>query len=155
QGIGFAIPANMVRIVVASAKTGGGAVKRPWLGANLQAVTPDLSKEVDLKRPPGAVVTTVTANGPARRARLKPGEVIVAVGDQPVDDPNAFNYRFTTHPLGGKIELGVVRQGRESKIPIALETAPDAPRDEITIASRSPFEGAKVANLSPALADEL
>jgi len=155
QGIGFAIPANMVGIVVASAKTGGGAVKRPWLGANLQAVTPDLSKEFDLKRPAGAVITSVTENGPAGRAGLKPGDVIVAVGDQPVDDPNAFNYRFTTHPLGGKIELGVVRQGRESKISIALETAPDAPRDEILIASRSPFEGAKVANLSPALADEL
>ena len=42
QGVGFAIPANMVRVVVASAKTGGGAVKRPWLGAKLQAVTPEL-----------------------------------------------------------------------------------------------------------------
>ncbi len=155
QGIGFAIPANMVRVVVASAKTGGGAVKRPWLGANLQAVTPDLSKEFDLKRPAGAVVTNVTEGSPAAKAGLKPGDVIVALGDQPVDDPNAFNYRFATHPLGGKIDLGVVRGGKESKISIALETAPDKPRDEILIEARSPFAGAKVANLSPALADEL
>jgi len=155
QGIGFAIPANMVRIVVASAKSGGGAVKRPWLGANLQAVTPDLSREFDLKRPAGAVVTNVTDGSPAARAGLQPGDVIVAVGEQPVDDPNAFNYRFTTHPLGGRIDLGVVRRGKESKIAVALETAPDSPRDEILIEARSPFAGAKVANLSPALADEL
>jgi S1-C subfamily serine protease len=118
-------------------------------------VTSDLSKEFDLKRPAGAVITTVAANGPAARAGLKPGDVIVAVGGQAVDDPNAFNYRFITHPLGGKVELGVVRGGKERKVAIALETAPDAPRDEILIQGRSPFTGAKVANLSPALADEL
>jgi Do/DeqQ family serine protease len=155
QGIGFAIPANMVRVVVASAKTGSGAVKRPWLGADLQAVTAELSKEFDLKRPAGAVITSVTAGGPAARAGLKAGDVIVAVGEQPTDDPNAFNYRFTTHPLGGTVELGVMRGGREGKVAVALETAPDSPRDEIVIDARSPFLGAKVANLSPALADEM
>ncbi len=155
QGVGFAIPASMVRVVVASAKSGGSAVKRPWLGANLQTVTPELSREFDLKRPAGVVVTIVTEKSPAARAGLKPGDVIVAVADQAVDDPNAFNYRFTTHPLGGKVDLGVVRGGKESKIAVALETAPEAPRDEIVIQARSPFHGAKVANLSPALAEEL
>jgi Do/DeqQ family serine protease len=154
QGIGFAIPANMVRVVVASAKV-GGTVKRPWLGANLQVVTPELSREFDLKRPAGAVVTNVTASSPAARAGLKAGDVIVAVGDQPVDDPNAFNYRFVTHSLGGSVPLGIVRGGRETKIAVALETAPETARDEIVIKARSPFTGAKVANLSPALADEL
>ncbi len=155
QGVGFAIPANMVRVVVASARTGGGAVKRPWLGANLQAVTPELSREFDLKRPAGAVVTDVTSGSPADRAGLKTGDVIVSVAEQAVDDPNAFTYRFVTHPLGGSIPLGVVRGGRERKVAIALETAPDTPRDEIVIQARSPFLGVKVANLSPALADEL
>ena len=60
-----------------------------------------------------------------------------------------------THPLGGKVDLGVVRGGKESKVAVALETAPEEPRDEILIEARSPFLGAKVANLSPALADEL
>jgi Do/DeqQ family serine protease len=154
QGIGFAIPANMVRVVVASARN-GGTVKRPWLGANLQAVTSELSREFDLKRPAGAVITSVSPGSPAARAGLKVGDVIVAVGDQAVDDPNAFNYRFATHPLGGRVDLGIVRGGRESKVAVALETAPDAPRDELLIKARSPFLGAQVANLSPALADEL
>jgi S1-C subfamily serine protease len=155
QGVGFAIPANMVRVVVASARTGGGAVKRPWLGAKLQAVTPELSKEFDLKRPAGAVVTETAPGGPAARAGLKIGDVIVSVDGQPVDDPNAFNYRFTTRGLDGQAELGIVRGGREGKVAVALATAPDLPREEVVIRARSPFHGVKVANLSPALADEL
>ena len=154
QGVGFAIPATMVQVVVASARSGGSAVKRPWLGAKLQTLTPELSREFNLQRPAGVVITSVTDKGPAARAGLKPGDVIVSVGEQPVDDPNAFDYRFMTHPLGGKVELGVVRGGKESKLPVTLETAPEAPRDEILIDARSPFLGAKVANLSPALADE-
>ena len=155
QGVGFAIPANMVQVVVASAKTGGSAVRRPWLGARLQAVTPELSREFDLKRPAGAVVTNVTAGSPAAHAGLKIGDVIVSVDNQLVDDPNAFDYRFATRALGGRAQLGVVRAGKETRLAVALETAPDLPRDEITIGGRSPFTGLKVSNLSPALADEL
>ena len=64
QGIGFAIPANMVRVVVASAKDGGTAVKRPWLGAKLQAVSPDIAEGLGLKRPAGALVSSVAAGSP-------------------------------------------------------------------------------------------
>ncbi len=155
QGIGFAIPANMVQVVVASARSGGTAVKRPWLGAKLQAVTPDLAERFDLKRPAGAVVTNVAAASPAARAGIKTGDVIVAVDGHMVDDPNGFDYRFATRPLGGQAQLGVMRGGRETKVAVALETAPEGPRDEVTIRGRSPFVGAKVANLSPSLADEL
>jgi Do/DeqQ family serine protease len=155
QGIGFAIPANMVRVVVASAKGGGTAVKRPWLGAKLQLVTPDIAEGLGLKRPIGALVGSVAPDSPAGRAGLKTGDLILAVDGQTIEDPNAFDYRFATKPLGGAAQLGVLRGGREAKIPVALETAPDTRRDEVVIRTRSPFLGAKVANLSPALADEL
>jgi Do/DeqQ family serine protease len=155
QGVGFAIPANMVQVVVASAKSGGAAVKRPWLGAKLQAVTAEIADSMGLKRPAGALIANVTATSPAARAGLKAGDVIVSVDAQEVDDPNAFDYRFATKPLGGTANLGVMRAGRDMTVPVALQTAPESPRDEITIRSRSPFSGAKVANLSPALADEL
>lgn len=155
QGIGFAIPANMVKIVVASARGGGSAVKRPWLGARLQPVTPDIADSMGLKRPAGALVVSVMAASPAARAGLKPGDLIVSIDGQTVDDPNAFDYRFATQPLGGNVQLGIQRAGREVKAAVALQTAPETPRDEITIRSRSPFSGVKVANLSPALADEL
>jgi Do/DeqQ family serine protease len=155
QGVGFAIPANMVRVVVDSAKTGGSAVMRPWLGAKLQAVTADIADSMGLKRPAGALIASVTPGGPAVHAGLKAGDVIVSVDAQAVDDVNAFDYRFATKPLGGTATLGALRDGRELSVKVALQSAPATPRDEITIRSRSPFSGAKVANLSPALADEL
>jgi Do/DeqQ family serine protease len=155
QGIGFAIPANMVRVVVASAKSGGKAVKRPWLGAKLQEVTVEIAESLGLKRPGGALVANVSPGGPAARAGLKTGDLIVAVDGQVVDDPNAFDYRFATKPLDGTAQIGVLRGGKEARVSVALEPAPDIPREELVIRARSPFLGAKVANLSPALAEEL
>ena len=155
QGIGFAIPANMVRVVVASAKSGGKAVKRPWLGARLQAVTPEIAETLGLKLPTGALVANVAPNSPAAKAGLKLSDLIVGIDGQSIDDPNAFDYRFATRPLGGNAEIEVQRAGKPVKLTVPLETAPDTNRDEIVLTARSPFQGARVANISPALADEL
>jgi Do/DeqQ family serine protease len=155
QGIGFAIPANMVRVVVASAKSGGTAVKRPWLGAKLQEVTPEIAESLGLKRPTGALVASIASTGPAARAGIKTGDLIVSVDGAAVEDSNAFDYRFATKPLGGVAQIGLIRQGKETLVQIALQSLPDAPLDEVVIHTRSPFLGATVANLSPALADQL
>jgi Do/DeqQ family serine protease len=155
QGIGFAIPANMVRVVVASAKSGGKAVKRPWLGAKLQTVTPEIAESLGLHSPSGALVASVVANSPAARAGLKSSDLITAIDGQAVDDPNAFDYRFATHPLGGTSQIDIQRGGKPYRINVPLETAPDVGRNEIVLTSRSPFQGAKVSNISPAVADEL
>jgi Do/DeqQ family serine protease len=155
QGIGFAIPVNMVRVVVASAKGGGSSVMRPWLGAKLQPVTSEIADSLGLKRPVGALVANVTPGTPAARGGLKAGDLIVAIDGQSVDDPNAFDYRFATKSLGGQAQLTVMRGGKETAVPIALQAAPDVPRDEIVISAASPFQGIKVSNVSPALADQL
>ncbi|WP_315780830.1 DegQ family serine endoprotease [Bradyrhizobium sp. SZCCHNPS1003] len=155
QGIGFAIPANMVRVVVASAKSGGKAVKRPWLGARLQAVTPEIAESLGLRSPTGALVASVVPNSPAAKAGIKSSDLIVSIDGQTVDDPNAFDYRFATRPLGGSAQIEVQRGGKPVKVAVALETAPDTGRNEMVINGRSPFQGAKVANISPAVADEL
>ena len=155
QGIGFAIPANMVKVVVASAKSGGSIVQRPWLGARLQAVTPEIAEGLGLKRPSGALIASVTPTSPAARAGIKTSDLIVAIDGQPVEDANAFDYRFATKPIGGSARLGIVRAGKELTLNVALEAAPDTPHEELVIASPSPFQGAKVSNLSPALADRL
>jgi Do/DeqQ family serine protease len=155
QGIGFAIPANMVRVVVASAKSGGKTVKRPWLGARLQAVTPEIAESLGLHSPTGALVASLVPNSPAARAGLKSSDLITGIDGQIIDDPNAFDYRFATHPLGGTSELEIQRGGKPFKVNVPLETAPDAGRNELVLTSRSPFQGAKVSNISPAVADEL
>jgi Do/DeqQ family serine protease len=155
QGIGFAIPANMVRVVVASAKSGGKAVKRPWLGAKLQTVTPDIAESLGLRLPTGALVASVVPSSPAARAGLKPSDLVVAIDGQAVEDPNAFDYRFATRPIGGNSEIDIQRSGKLVKVVVPLETAPDTGRNEIVLTGRSPLQGAKVANISPAVADEL
>jgi len=155
NGIGFAIPANMVRVVVASAQGGSTSVKRPWLGAKLQQVTPEIAESLGLKRPSGALVASVSGAGPAARAGIKTGDLIVTVDGVAIEDPNAFDYRFATKPLGGSAKVGLLRQGKEMVVAVALQSLPDTPREEVEIHGRSPFLGATVANLSPALADEL
>jgi len=155
QGVGFAIPVNMVRGVIASAQGGSSVVRRPWLGAKLQSVTPQIAEGLGLKRPTGALVASVVPQSPAARAGLKSGDLIMSIDGQAVDDQNAFDYRFATKQLGGRAQVVVLRNGKEERLAIPLETAPEGLRDEVTIDARSPLLGAKVANLSPALNDEL
>src|SRR5271156_6175255 len=94
QGIGFAIPANMVRVVVGSAKGGSATVRRPWLGATLQSLTKDIAETMGLQLPSGALVANVVPGSPAARAGLKTGDLIVSIDGIDVDDPNGFDYRF-------------------------------------------------------------
>jgi Do/DeqQ family serine protease len=152
QGIGFAIPANMVRLVVASAKSGGKTVKRPWLGADLQVVDSKIAEAMGLKAPNGALVGDIEGGSPAQRAGLRPGDLIVAVDGQAIDDPNAFDYRFATHPIGGTAQVDVQRSGRPVKLTVALE--PDLGNHELVLSSKSPLRGAKFANISEAVARE-
>jgi Do/DeqQ family serine protease len=155
QGIGFAIPVNMVRFVVATAQSGATRVRRPWLGAKLQPVPP---KPVDgaLRRPAGALVAEVKPASPAARAGLKVGDVIVSLEGQKVDDPSAFEYRLAIKTLNGQAQLGILRNGIALRLSVALEPAPELPaREAVRLSSVTPFQGATVANLSPALAEEL
>ena len=154
-GIGFSIPSNMVRVVVNSALR-GGKVERPWLGAELQDMTPDIARAMGLDRPIGALVESVTDGGPAAKAGLKSGDIITAVDGRDASDPQAVLYRFATKGVGGNAELAVTTDGRSRTVQIALLAAPETvPRELKEITGANPFSGATVANLSPAVADEL
>jgi Do/DeqQ family serine protease len=155
QGIGFAIPANMVRVVVDSAMA-GGTVRRPWLGATLAEVSPEIANAVGLDRPAGALVTSVVEGGPAATGGLRPGDIVVSVDGKDISDPNAFQYRFITKGTSGSISVEVLRGGTRRTLTIPLMVAPETPlRDVRELAGNSPFSGARVANLSPAVAEEL
>jgi len=155
HGIGFAIPSNMVRLVVQSALK-GGKLQRPWFGASLQPVTPDIADSLGLATPSGALVANVHAKGPAAQAGLRAGDVVVSVDDKPVQNPQALQYRFVTKGIGGAVEIGVLRKGQKVKASIAL-LAPieDPPRDVRDLLGQHPLTGCKVANLSPAVAQEV
>lgn len=155
-GIGFAIPVNMVRVVVEQAKSGNKVVRRPWLGAGFQRVTPDIAEGLGLPRPTGVLVQNVVPDGPAAKAGLKVGDLVVGIGGQGVDDPESLYYRFATRAIGGKAALGVLRGGKDVSLVVVLEAAPESvPRDEVQLRARSPFSGTTVVNLSPAVAEEL
>jgi Do/DeqQ family serine protease len=156
HGIGFAIPASMVKIVIDSARGGGAAVKRPWFGARLDAVDREKAEALGLDRPSGALVANVTEKGPAAEAGLRRGDVIVAVDNQEVTDPDAFGFRFATKGVSGQTSLSVLRGGRRLVLPVKLTAAPETrPRDTVTIRTRSPLAGLTLMNLSPAVAEEL
>jgi Do/DeqQ family serine protease len=156
MGLGFAIPVNMVKGVVAAALHGGKTVKRPWLGATLQNVSKDIADTLGLGRPVGAVVVDVVDRGPAAAAGLKRGDVIAAIDGQDVDDAESVGFRLGVKPLGGTAKLKVLRDGKPLDLPLKLASAPEIPpRDTLTIHTPSPFEGAEVMNLSPAVTEEL
>ena len=155
NGIGFAIPANMVKVFIAAAES-GKPFERPYVGATFDPVTSAVAEAVGVTKVRGAIVTKVIENGPADVAGLKPGDVVVAVNGQPVEHPDALNYRLTTAGLGNNARLTVLQNGKEREVSLALNGLPEtSPKDEVTIQGRNPFSGAIVANLSPKLADKL
>ncbi|MGV8955854.1 MAG: Do family serine endopeptidase [Cypionkella sp.] len=152
-GIGFAIPANMARLV-ADAGVSGGAIVRPWFGAKMQAVTSDIANSLGMVAPHGAVITEVAPDGPAAKAGFASGDVILAVDGVAVDDPSAFNFRLATKPIGQKTTLQRVRGGKTEDVPFDVEAAPvPAPDMMATVNGDSRFSGTTVRQLTPDLAE--
>ena len=154
-GIGFAIPVNMVKVVVAAAKGGVAQVRRPWTGTTLQAVSRDIAESLGLDRPAGALITDLVEAGPAAQAGVLRGDVISAVDGVAIDDPESFGYRIATKPIGTSTQLTLLRRGSKTNVTMRLVAAPETPaREAVTIGGRSPFTGATVLNLSPAVTEE-
>ena len=153
-GIGFAIPSNMVRAVLEAALRGDDYFERPYIGASFQQVGPQEAEALGLERPQGALVTSVVEGGPAYLAGLRTGDVVLSMNDAAIEHPDALGYRLATQPIGATARLGVLSRGAEREIAFDLARAPDGGA-EVTIDGRSPFAGARVAELSPRLAQRL
>ncbi len=154
-GIGWAIPANMVRTVVRGALNEGQIV-RPWFGASTQTVTPDIANSLNLKRPAGVLVNQVYPDGPADKAGVKVGDIVMDVNGREVEDADALKYRVGTMDPGGTVPVDIQRDGKMITVSLPLVAPPEVPPKNLTIISgENPFQGAKVGNLSPAYADDL
>jgi Do/DeqQ family serine protease len=155
HGIGFAIPANLVRLYVDSALS-GRKVEKPWLGAKLESVTREVAEGLGLDRVAGALITRVYDNGPAAEAGLQSGDVIVGVDGFDVSDARAVTYRLTTRGVGSRSRLDVLRKSQPVAVALALRAAPQAGREDIrNLSGQHPLDGARAATLVPAIADEL
>ncbi|MGR6465845.1 DegQ family serine endoprotease [Rhizobium sp. PAMB 3182] len=156
NGIGFAIPSNLVRVFVKAAESGAKSFERPYIGASFEPVTSDVAEALGLPVPRGALVTKVIKDGPSDKAGLKTGEVVVAVNGEEVEHPDALGYRLTTAGLGQTVDLTVIDNGKKRDMNIKLSVAPETvPRDTRTLDGNNPLAGAIVENLSPRVATEL
>ena len=153
-GIGFAIPAEMVKRVVDAAMHGGTFV-RPWLGLAAQSVSFDMARAQGLNRPLGVMVTEVYPEGPAERAGLRRGDLVTEIDGREVFDEKGLKFLAAVRNPGELAELSVLRGGRSQTIMVELEPPPGATEaDVVLLTGQSVFQGARVIELSPRLAEE-
>ncbi len=155
-GIGFAIPADMVRTVVTQAVAGSKSVARPWIGVVSQDLTPEIASSLGLTSPRGALVTSVDKDLPGAKAGLKVGDLILKAGDRDVADAASFDYRLAVAGIGSPVPLTVWRDGKESIVDVTAEAEPQLSEADLTLlGGRSPLTGAVVADLNASLADRM
>jgi len=154
-GIGFAVPSNMVRAVLNGVALGQKSLRHPWTGLGGQAVTAALAASLNLSTPAGFLINRIDSASPALKAGLKVGDVITDVNGRPVDDPESFQYRVVTLPIGANAHIAAVRNGGRFYVDIPLNPPPEIPLAERTeITGKNPLAGATVANISPATREE-
>ncbi len=154
-GIGFAIPSNMVKVVVNTALGGAKQVARPWLGVDTQPVDARVAETLGFDRPMGLLVREVAPGSPAAQAGLQRQDVITKVDEFPVNDDQSLNFRLTTKGVGNTANLTYLRGGQLRTAAVKLASMPAGVARAMTeIDGRNPLQGATVANLSPQLADD-
>ena len=154
MGIGFAIPSNMVAAALNGVESGAPGL-RPWLGADGQSVDAAMAEALGLGRPVGVVISQVTQGGPAARAGIEPGDVVLAIDGHEVDDAQGLRYRIATLELGTTAPVELWRDGALATVTISVEPpVEDPPRQETVLSGRSPLTGLTVVNLSPAVIAE-
>jgi serine protease Do len=155
NGIGFAVPANMVKSVLRAALDEGQLV-RPWLGIQGQTVNSELASSLGLDRPGGVLIDDIFPGGPAARAGLSIGDVILAAEGVEIIDEGGLNFRIATKQQGENVKLGVLKGGFLEEADIALELPPEVPERNVSeLDGRHPFQGVKIGNMSPRFNDEL
>ena len=155
NGIGFAIPANLVARFVEQAREGRTRFERPWAGMSGQPVDADIAASLGLDRPGGILVSGLHPASPFAAAGLEQGDVILSVDGHPVNTPAEMVFRMSVSGLGQVAQVTMRRQGAEQTLPVALRAAPDQPpRQRREMGDRTPLPGLVVLNVNPAVLAE-
>jgi len=153
-GVGFAIPANMVRVFIGGAKT--GKLVTGWIGAEGEALTTATATQLGLDRPGGVLVTGVTPGSPAAAAGVKSGDVLFAVDGKEIVDPAQLRYRIAVQGVGKQVEVDLRRGAERLTVAMTLAAPPETPPRALTrIGGNNLLTGVTVGNLSPAFAQEV
>jgi len=160
QGIGFAIPINMVKVLVPQLQS--GEVRRSWLGVMIQEVTPGLASSRGMDKPRGALVSEVMANGPALKAGIRPGDIIIRFDGKPIAKANDLPWIASNAGIGTTVQVTVWRNSRQAVLAVTMGTLPSDPTTAGRIERSSPSEtisldklGIHVAPLSKSRAKKL
>ncbi|MEW5727652.1 MAG: DegQ family serine endoprotease [Pseudomonadota bacterium] len=158
-GIGFAIPASLAKPVVADL-TKFGKTRRGWLGVRIQSVDDELAESVGLKKPHGALVASVNDNGPAAKAGIRPGDVILTFDGRDIEEMRKLPRVVAETAINKKVDVEVWRDGRLQTVqvvvgemedePVEQAKAPEKPKAEVT-GQAVAGAGMTVAQLTPQL----
>jgi serine protease Do len=151
MGIGFAIPINLASGIIEQLKS-SGSVTRGWLGVSIQDLTPELAEYYGVKDGKGALVGEVFKGDPADKAGLEPKDVIVEVDGNEVEDSRNLSQRIADVPVGKKITLKVIRDGKERTFDVKIAKRTD---EKETLAAKEPVEEAVLGMTVSTLTREL
>ena len=151
NGIGFAVPADLVERVVEAARAGEEALPRPWLGATGQEVDRELAEALGLSRPRGVVINALHPAGTLARAGLKVGDVLLSLDGAPVNAPADLAHRAATLGPGARVAAVYLRDGSRRRARLTLALAPEEPPRNTTRIRRGALAGLTVETVNPAV----
>ncbi|WP_296763839.1 trypsin-like peptidase domain-containing protein [Sediminimonas sp.] len=155
NGIGFAIPANLVKQFVVQARAGNDSFQRPWAGMSGQPVDADIAASLGLDRPGGMLISQLHAQSPFREAGFEAGDVILTVDGEPVNTPAEMLFRLSVTGIGDTATIRSFRQGRTARVDVPLIAAPETPpRDTRTLGRASALPGLVLSTVNPAVIGE-
>ncbi|WP_374115074.1 Do family serine endopeptidase [Ancylobacter mangrovi] len=160
-GIGFAVPSNTATPVIAQLKE-YGETRRGWIGVRIQQVTPDIAESLSLDKPHGALVGSVTDDGPAAKGGIKAGDVIVTFDGHEVKDMRSLPIIVADTPVDKEVDVVVVRRGKEETLKLVVgrldegddtEATDETPKEQpdTTPAETTKMLGLEVSELTPEL----
>lgn len=155
NGIGFAIPSELVSRAIDSALSEGRIV-RPWMGARTQGLDTVMASALGLDRARGAIINNIYPGGPADKAGLEERDVILAVDGTDINDDSGLRFKLATLRRGQWADVDVWRDGRARTLKVQVDVPKENPkRDERMLDGYHPLDGATIVNLSPALAEDI
>jgi len=155
QGIGFAIPVNTAKPLIPQLET-KGEVTRGYLGVSIQSITPDLASAMGLGDGKGALVADVVEGGPADRAGIRRGDVILAFGGKDVKDSHDLSFMVAAAPVGRESAVTIMREGVERRLDVKIgkQESEEGAKKEFSKQAHGKW-GLQLRDVPPRVAEEL
>lgn len=164
QGVGFAIPANLAGWVISQLKE-HGEVKRGWIGIKIQPNTPEIADSLGISANQGVVVSGITEQGPAQKAGLQAGDIVLSFNRQPIDNTKNLSRLIAETKIGTPAPIEIWRSGQKQTLTVPIELMPEetplsAAKETASDAAETPDNGESlniigftVKEISPELAE--